>query len=255
MKTELFLRFRRGYRRRRRKVLRVVKKEILKTLGEDLGTLYCNVYDITEKGNFEGKNIPNLIHTKREQIKADSGLTDEELSRKLEDARLKLLKTREERTYPHVDDKVLTSWNALMIAGLAKAAKVFQEPQYLTLAKDAITFIENNVIIDGRVMVRYRDGEVKNKGFIDDYAFLSWAYLDLYEASFDLSYLEKAKKLSDDMIDLFWDEELGGFYFTGHDAEALIVREKKCMMARCLQETAWQPFSFCASGKSQAICR
>ncbi|MDY7433449.1 thioredoxin domain-containing protein [Bacillus sp. V26] len=203
------------------------KEEILKTLGEDLGTLYCNVYDITEKGNFEGKNIPNLIHTKREQIKADSGLTEEELSRKLEDARLKLLKTREERTYPHVDDKVLTSWNALMIAGLAKAAKVFQKPQYLTLAEDAITFIENNVIIDGRVMVRYRDGEVKNKGFIDDYAFLLWAYLDLYEASFDLSYLEKAKKLSDDMIDLFWDEEHGGFYFTGHDAEALIVREKE----------------------------
>ncbi|MGR0119436.1 thioredoxin domain-containing protein [Bacillus halotolerans] len=203
------------------------KKEILKTLGEDLGTLYCNVYDITEKGNFEGKNIPNLIHTKREQIKADSGFTDEELSRKLEDARLKLLKTREERTYPHVDDKVLTSWNALMIAGLAKAARVFQEPQYLTLADDAITFIENNVIIDGRVMVRYRDGEVKNKGFIDDYAFLLWAYLDLYEASFDLSYLEKAKKLSDDMIDLFWDEEHGGFYFIGHDAEALIVREKE----------------------------
>lgn len=203
------------------------KEEILKTLGEDLGTLYCSVYDITEKGNFEGKNIPNLIHTKREQIKADGGLTEEELSRKLEDARLKLLKTREERTYPHVDDKVLTSWNALMIAGLAKAAKVFQEPQYLSLAEDAITFIENNVIIDGRVMVRYRDGEVKNKGFIDDYAFLLWAYLDLYEASFDLSYLEKAKKLSNDMIDLFWDEEHGGFYFTGHDAEALIVREKE----------------------------
>nr|WGD65115.1 hypothetical protein P5652_00720 [Bacillus subtilis] len=76
-------------------------------------------------------------------------------------------------------------------------------------------------------MVRYRDGEVKNKGFIDDYAFLLWAYLDLYEASFDLSYLQKAKKLTDDMISLFWDEEHGGFYFTGHDAEALIVREKE----------------------------
>lgn len=73
------------------------------------------------------------------------------------------MKTREERTYPHVDDKVLTSWNALMIAGLAKAAKVYQEPKYLSLAKDAITFIENKLIIDGRVMVRYRDGEVKTK--------------------------------------------------------------------------------------------
>lgn len=114
-----------------------------------------------------------------------------------------------------------------MIAGLAKAAKVYQEPKYLSLAKDAITFIENKLIIDGRVMVRYRDGEVKNKGFIDDYAFLLWAYLDLYEASFDLSYLQKAKKLTDDMISLFWDEEHGGFYFTGHDAEALIVREKE----------------------------
>ncbi|WP_369596381.1 thioredoxin domain-containing protein [Bacillus subtilis] len=203
------------------------KEEILKTLGDDLGTLYCQVYDITEEGNFEGKNIPNLIHTKREQIKEDAGLTEKELSLKLEDARQQLLKAREERTYPHVDDKVLTSWNALMIAGLAKAAKVYQEPKYLSLAKDAITFIENKLIIDGRVMVRYRDGEVKNKGFIDDYAFLLWAYLDLYEASFDLSYLQKAKKLTDDMISLFWDEEHGGFYFTGHDAEALIVREKE----------------------------
>lgn len=139
-----------------------------------------------------------------------------------------------------------------MIAGLAKAAKVYQEPKYLSLAKDAITFIENKLIIDGRVMVRYRDGEVKNKGFIDDYAFLLWAYLDLYEASFDLSYLQKAKKLTDDMISLFWDEEHGGFYFTGHDAEALIVREKKCTTAPCLQETVWQLFSCCVSGKSQA---
>ncbi|MDO3660995.1 thioredoxin domain-containing protein [Bacillus sp. C28GYM-DRY-1] len=203
------------------------KEEILKTLGDDLGTLYCQVYDITEEGNFEGKNIPNLIHTKREHIKADAGLTEEELTLKLEDARQQLLTAREERTYPHVDDKVLTSWNALMIAGLAKAAKVYQEPKYLSLAEDAITFIENQLIIDGRVMVRYRDGEVKNKGFIDDYAFLLWAYLDLYEASFDLSYLQKAQKLTDDMIGLFWDEEHGGFYFTGHDAEALIVREKE----------------------------
>ncbi|QIW82066.1 thioredoxin domain-containing protein [Bacillus tequilensis] len=203
------------------------KDEILKTLGDDLGTLYGQVYDITEEGNFEGKNIPNLIHTKRDQIKADAGLTEEELNLKLEDARQQLLKTRQKRTYPHVDDKVLTSWNALMTAGLAKAAKVYEEPKYLSLAEDAISFIENRLIIDGRVMVRYRDGEVKNKGFIDDYAFLLWAYLDLYEASFDLSYLQKAKKLTNDMIGLFWDEEHGGFYFTGHDAEALIVREKE----------------------------
>lgn len=102
-------------------------------------------------------------------------------------------------------------------------------------------FIENKLIQDGRIMVRYRDGEVKNKGFIDDYAFLLWAYIELYEASLDLTDLRKAKKLEADMKGLFWDEEHGGFYFTGSDAEALIVRDKEVYDGALRPETASWP--------------
>ncbi|KXZ16559.1 thioredoxin domain-containing protein [Bacillus nakamurai] len=203
------------------------RNEVLDLLGDELGLLYCNVYNITEKGNFEGENIPNLIFTRLEDILKETGLSKHELSKRLEDARQKLLNARENRPYPHVDDKVLTSWNALMIAGLAKAAKVFHEPDYLGMAETAVRFLEQHLMPNGRVMVRYRDGEVKNKGFIDDYAFLTWAYIELYESGFDTSYLQKAKELCKGMLHLFWDNQHGGFYFTGDDAETLLVREKE----------------------------
>ncbi|MBU8785804.1 DUF255 domain-containing protein [Bacillus glycinifermentans] len=203
------------------------KDEIEETLGDELGTLYCAVYDITDEGNFEGHNIPNLIYANLEGVKEEFSLTEAELGDKLEESKQRLFEKRQERVYPHVDDKVLTSWNALMIAGLAKAAKVFDAPEYLEMARTAMSFIEDELIKDGRVMVRYRDGEVKNKGFIDDYAFLLWAYLELYEASLNLDDLRKAKDLAEKMIGLFWDEDHGGFYFTGSDAEALIVRDKE----------------------------
>jgi uncharacterized protein len=95
------------------------------------------------------------------------------------------------------------------------------------MAKTALLFIEKELIIEERIMVRYRDGEVKNKGFVDDYAFLLWAYIELYEATFNLTFLKKAKNLCSRLLDLFWDQEEGGFYFIGKDAESLIVQEKE----------------------------
>lgn len=133
-------------------------------LGDELGPLYCKVYNITDQGNFEGENIPHLIFTRREAILEETGLTGHELAGRLEEARIKLLEARENRSYPHTDDKVLTSWNALMIAGLAKAAKVFHAPAFLSMAETAIRFLERHLMPDGRVMVRYREGEVKTKG-------------------------------------------------------------------------------------------
>lgn len=203
------------------------KDEIINTLGNELGELYCMVYNITSSGNFESRNIPNLINTHWEKVKKEFRLTEEELYIKLEEARKKLLKKRTERTYPHIDDKILTSWNALMIVGLAQASKIFEEPEYLEMAKTALLFIEKKLIIKERIMVRYRDGEVKNKGFIDDYAFLLWAYIEMYEATFNFTFLKKAKNLCSKMLDLFWDDEEGGFYFIGEDAESLIVQEKE----------------------------
>jgi uncharacterized protein YyaL (SSP411 family) len=203
------------------------KEEVLQTLGEDLGALYCDVYDITESGNFEGASIPNLIHTRWEEIQTKYGMTHEELQEKLAAARDTLFDKRSTRVYPHLDDKILTAWNALMISGLAKAARVFQKEEYLDMAKRALQFVEETLIVDGRVMVRYREGEVKYKGYIDDYAFLLWAYIEMYEATYDLSYLKHAKKIASDMGGLFWDEERSGFFFYGNDGEDLLVREKE----------------------------
>jgi len=202
-------------------------EEIYDILGEELGDIFADTYGFTPFGNFEGKNIPNLIGVDLEPIADEHNLSVEQLQNELEKASEQLLKAREKRVYPHVDDKVLTSWNALMIAGLSKASKVFNEPKFLQMAQNALSFIEQHLIIDGRVMVRYRDGEVKNKGFIDDYAFLLWAYVELYEATYNLEYMHKAKELSNQLLDLFWDDEYGGFYLTANDAEELIVREKE----------------------------
>jgi uncharacterized protein YyaL (SSP411 family) len=201
--------------------------EVIDVLGAELGELYCKVYDITEEGNFEGKNVPNLIHTRIDRIAKRYGMTEEELQEKLEQAREKLFAARSSRVYPHVDDKILTAWNALMIAALAKAAKVYERRDYLDMAERALSFLEANLVKDGRLMVRYRDGEAKHLGIIDDYAYLVWAYIEMYEATFNLSYLQTAKIYMKQALDLFWDNEHGGFFMTGKDAEALIVREKE----------------------------
>ncbi|TFB25003.1 thioredoxin domain-containing protein [Filobacillus milosensis] len=202
------------------------RREIYEFLGEELADLYTETYNITTEGNFHGKNIPNLIKTDMGQVAKDYNLSQEHLNEKLEQARQKLLAKREERVYPHLDDKTLTSWNAMMIAALAKAGQVFRNEDYINMAEKAIQFVEEKLILDGRVMARYREGDVKFKGYLDDYAYLIWAYLELYDTTFEIKYLKQAKKLADDLIHLFWDQEHGGFYFSGSDSEQLIANEK-----------------------------
>ncbi|RLL46730.1 thioredoxin domain-containing protein [Oceanobacillus piezotolerans] len=193
--------------------------EVIRVLGIELGEQYASVYDITPEGNFEGKNIPNLIDN-------DDAMT-EDLQIKLESARQQLLQAREQRVYPHVDDKILTSWNSMMIAALAMAGKVFANDKYISMAETALQFIEEKLVVDDRLMARYRDGETKYKAYLDDYAFLLWGYLELYDATFALTYLEKSRKLADQMLELFWDEENGGFFFSGIDSETLIAKDKE----------------------------
>src|SRR5699024_9414399 len=199
--------------------------EIFDILGEELGELYTTLYDITPEGNFEGKNIPNRIQNPPASIELEN--SNDERQVKLEKARKKLLTSREKRVYPHVDDKILTSWNAMMIAALAKAGQIFGNEAYTEMAEKALQFIEQNLLKNDRLMARFRDGETKYKGYLDDYAFLIWAYIELYQATFSLSYLQKAKVLVDDMLDLFWDEQHGGFYLSGKDGEQLIAQDKE----------------------------
>ncbi|GAB3068896.1 thioredoxin domain-containing protein [Virgibacillus ainsalahensis] len=202
-------------------------EEIFDILGEELGDLYSSVYSITPQGNFEGQNIPNLIGKNIEHEARENNLSPEALQEQLENARKKLLEKREKRTYPHVDDKILSGWNGMMIAALAKAGKAFRNKEYTNLAEKAMQFIEEKLFQENRLMARYRDGETKYKAYIDDYAFLLWGYIELYASTFDLDYLKKSKTLADQMIDLFWDETNGGFFFSGKDAEKLIAEDKE----------------------------
>ena len=203
------------------------KEEIIQILGSELGALYCNLYDITTEGNFEGKNIPNLIDQDLDGFAEENNISLEELNSKLEEARLQLLEAREKRIYPHVDDKILTAWNGMMIAALAKAGRVFSEEDYTKMAIEAMNFIEQRLYVDNRFMARYRDGETKYKAYIDDYAFLLWGYIELYQSTFTSDYLTQARQLADQMLLLFWDNEHGGFFFSGNDSEAMIARDKE----------------------------
>ncbi|SFM39628.1 thioredoxin domain-containing protein [Salibacterium qingdaonense] len=201
--------------------------QIKQILGEENGSLFCEVYDITEDGNFEGVNIPNLIGQSPEAFARGHDLDPKQVRERVEQAKPLLFEAREERIHPHTDDKMLTSWNALMTAALARAGRAFDSDRYVDAAERAFAFIESHLLQDGRVMVRYRGGDVKHKGFIDDYANILWALLELYESTLKPEYLTKARYYADQMTALFWDEENGGFYFYGSDAEELLTRPKE----------------------------
>ncbi|HET7627383.1 MAG TPA: thioredoxin domain-containing protein [Bacillales bacterium] len=190
------------------------KAEVLDILGVEAGEAFCEAYDITDAGNFEGKNIPNLI---------GRGEPDHDFEKEKQ----QLFTAREARVHPHKDDKILTSWNGLLAAALAQAGRVFGREEYVAAARGIVRFIDEYMTVDGRLMARYRDGEVKFKGYIDDYAFVLWAAIELYESTFDAAYLQKAKACAQEMKALFWDEAEGGFFFYGEDAEQLMMRPKE----------------------------
>jgi uncharacterized protein YyaL (SSP411 family) len=203
-------------------------QEIKQILGDELGTLFNDVYHVTEQGNFEGHNILHLIQRSLKQYAEANGMTERELEEKLAPAREKLFIAREKRIHPHKDDKILTSWNGLMIAALAKGAAALQEPYYLQLAQRAADMIESRLFNEeGRLLARYRDGESNFLGYLDDYAFYIWGLHELYFASGDLTYLERADQLIADTLRLFWDEAANGFFFYGTDAEELLARPKE----------------------------
>ena len=135
---------------------------------------------------------------------------------------------RKKRIHPLKDDKILTSWNGLMIAAFAKGYQVFGDQAYADAAQSAAGFILRNLwTTDGRLLRRYRQGDAAYPGYLDDYAFLIWGLIELYEATFEISYLEEAVALNDMIIDIFWDKKGGGLYFTGEGNEPLITRSKE----------------------------
>ncbi|WP_349944787.1 thioredoxin domain-containing protein [Lacrimispora sp. BS-2] len=193
------------------------KEEIEQVLKDDADE-FCKWFGISEKGNFEGKNIPNLIENENYGISSE----------KLENLCKKLYDYRITRTTLHTDDKILTSWNGLMIGALAKSYEVLGDDWCLDAAKNAQAFIEKYLTSDkGRLFIRYREGQAVHDGQLDDYAFYAFGLLELYEASFDIRYLNIASEISEKMLELFFDEAQGGFYMYAHDRDKLISRPKE----------------------------
>lgn len=192
--------------------------EVCAVLGKSDGEDFCRFFGITEEGNFEGKSIPHLPKQNGYEWK------DERMQKLCE----KLYTYRLSRTSLHKDDKILTSWNSLMIAALARASFLCRMPAWLDAAKKAQRFLETALTdAGGRLHIRYRDGEAAGTGNLEDYAYYGWALLELYQATWDAGYLEKAACIAGQMIRWFSDRERGGYYLYASDAETLISRPKE----------------------------
>jgi uncharacterized protein len=202
------------------------KQEVIDLLGPKEGEVFCDVFNMTEQGNFEGKNILNLIRTSLEKLASNHNISIDQVEKIIQHGKKTLFERRQQRVYPHVDDKVLTSWNGLMIAALAKAGAALKEATFLQMANRALQFIEQHLWTESGLKARYRDGEVKYQAYLDDYAFLLWAYVELFQAEGQSTYLHQAIKLYREMMNRFWDPN-GGFYFTDENGEQLLVREKQ----------------------------
>ncbi len=193
------------------------KAEIESTLGSQAGE-FCQYFNVTEKGNFEGTNILNTI---------DVGVP-ENRQEFADTCRQKLFTFRQNRIRPSRDEKILTSYNGLAIAALAMAGKVLEKDEYVSYAMMAARFVLDSLQTrEGKLLARYCDGESKYPGSADDYAFFIWGLIELYQATFDESYLQKALSLDRIFIDNFFDPNEGGFFLSDKDAEAMLTRPKE----------------------------
>ena len=202
--------------------------EIRDVLGRDDGDIVCRFYGIVPGGNFEdGLSIPH-VQVELEAFARAEGMPAGSLLGVLEQAREKLFQVRCGRVHPLKDDKVLASWNGLMIAALARGARAMGEPAYTRAAKRAATFVlERLAAPGGGLLRRYREGEAAVPGYADDYAFLIRGLIELYEATFEAPFLRKALDLQACMVERFWDQDGGGFFFSGTENESLVVRSKE----------------------------
>ncbi|NLX85451.1 MAG: thioredoxin domain-containing protein, partial [Synergistaceae bacterium] len=191
--------------------------EINNLLGQDNGAAYAKNYDITTEGNFEGLNIPNLIGKELGTLDVN-----------MDSIRQTLFTYREKRIPPHTDKKIMTSWNGLMIASLSYAGAVFKKDFYIKKAKEAADFILNKSLdTEGDLLSIHINGESYNQGFLEDYSFFVFGLLNLYEVTKEEVYLEKAKDLTEDMLEIFGEESHKGLFFYNHKIEELVLNPKE----------------------------
>ncbi len=190
------------------------KEEILQILGKERGRKFCRHFGITRQGNFQGKNIPNL-------------LGGGEISDSFEEDLGRLYSYRRSRARLHLDDKVLTSWNSLMISALATLYRVTGKRRYRLEAERAQQFIEKNLVHGDILYVGWRHGARSVKGFLDDYAFYAAALISLYEVTAESGYLDRARQICRQAIYQFGDGDRGGYFLYGRENGKLITRPKE----------------------------
>jgi len=211
------------------------EEETRRVLGEKDAVLLITLFGIEKEGNFQDEATRrrtglNILHRRRTlaEVSLDLNMTEEAVEERLEVARQKLLEAREGRIRPEKDDKILTDWNGLMIAALAKAAQAFDHPEYARSAQRAADFILQHLRVkNGILLHRYRAREAGISANLDDYAFLIWGLIELYEATLQVRYLQAAIGLNKALLERFWDDQEGGFYFSPIDGERLLVRSKE----------------------------
>jgi uncharacterized protein YyaL (SSP411 family) len=209
--------------------------EVREVLSAEDAVLAIEIFTIKAEGNYKdestgrptGKNI--LHYTKPlAELAADNGSSLESFRQRLDNIQQQLFEYREQRERPFLDDKILTDWNGLAVAALAKAGRLLDKPEYIRQAERAVAFIfEELRQEDGCLLHRYRDGEGAISGTADDYAFLLWGLLELYESTFRTAYLKEAVNLQEVFNQSHWDDENGGFFFTPQESEALLGRKKE----------------------------
>ncbi|MEW5979438.1 MAG: thioredoxin domain-containing protein [Acidobacteriota bacterium] len=200
-------------------------EEVIATLGEREGQIFCLYYDVTPRGNFEGKNILNIPRS-LEGVAQGAGISAQELSDLLKRGRAKLFQQRERRIKPHRDEKVLTGWNGWMLASFAEAAPVLDRADYLEAARRNAQFLLANLYRNKRLLRTWKDGQSKLNGYLEDYSGFVEGLMALYQATGERNWLENAVELTDIMVEQFWDESESNFFLTGKDHEKLITRVK-----------------------------
>lgn len=208
--------------------------EIKKIFDKDDAEIAIKAFGMKVEGNFRDEATGKMMGLNILYLENDITSLSKELKLSASDIEVhleRIIKTlknvREKRERPLRDDKILTDWNGLIIVALAKASKAFSDRSYIKIACEAAEFLLGSMKEDGRLMHRYRKGEWKYYANVDDYAFLIYGLIELYEATFDTKYLKHALFLNDEFIQLFWDKVNGGFYFTPEDGEKLLFRTKE----------------------------
>jgi len=202
--------------------------EIVDVLGEEDARIFNDYFDVTSTGNFEGSNV---LHPRLELAAhaRNSGMSPTNLTDLLDQARQKLFQVRETRIKPGLDDKVLSSWNGLMLTAFAEAAFTLDRPDYLEIAVSNAEFLSTQMVAQDRLFRTWKDGDAKLNGYLEDYALVVEGWIATYQATGDVRWLDDAAELTEAQIRLFWDTENKDFYFTPSDHERLLLRHKEYM--------------------------